>query len=93
MKNNRIQKISYVLVAIVIIAILLINDNGVIKYFKLKNDVNHLNETIETTKKEIKELKLEIDSLKTSDSKIEKVAREKYRMKYENETPVEINEQ
>ena len=91
MTKDRILKIVYVVIALSVITLLFINDNGVIKFLNLKNEINQLDEKIETTKSQIEKLHSEIDSLENSDVKIEQVARDKYRMKYEDEIPVRIN--
>ena len=93
MTKDRILKIVYVVIALSVITLLFINDNGVIKFLNLKNEINQLDEKIETTKFQIEKLNSEIDSLENSDVKIEQVARDKYRMKYEDEIPVRINKQ
>jgi len=92
MSKKALSKLIYFLIFIIIFGILLLNDNGLIKYFKLKKEIVELNSNIEETKKEISRLSEEIDSLQTSDAKIEKVAREKYRMKFKNEQPILIEE-
>jgi len=93
MTKNRILKIIYIIAALIIVALLFINDNGVIKYFSLKKEIKELNVEISNSKIEIEKLSAEIDSLKNSDVKIEQVARDKYRMKFDNEIPVRINKQ
>ena len=92
MLKKSLSKIIYFLIFIFILGLLLFNDNGLIKYFKLKKEIVELNSNIDETKKEISRLSKEIDSLQTSDAKIEKVAREKYRMKFENEQPIFVEE-
>ncbi len=93
MKKDKILKIIYVIIAISAITLLFINDNGVIKFLNLKNEIVQLDKKITTTKLQIKKLNSEIDSLKNSDVKVEQVARDRYRMKYEDEIPVRINKQ
>ena len=93
MTKNRILKISYIIFALIIITLLFINDNGVIKYFTLKKEIKELDSNISSSKLQIEKLSAEIDSLKNSDVKIEQVARDKYRMKFDDEIPVRINKQ
>ncbi len=93
MTKDRIVKIIYVIFVVAIVTLLLVNDNGVVKYFNLKTEIKELDKKIESTKTRIVKLNSEIDSLQNSDVKIEQVAREKYRMKYEDEIPVRINKQ
>ncbi len=93
MTKNKILKIIYIVLALIIITLLFINDNGVIKYFTLKNEIQELNVEINNSRLQIDKLSAEIDSLKNSDVKIEQVARDKYRMKFDNEVPIRINKQ
>ena len=91
--KNKILKIFYIVLALIIITLLFINDNGVIKYFTLQNEIQELNVEINNSKLQIDKLSAEIDSLENSDVKIEQVARDKYRMKFDNEVPIRINKQ
>jgi len=93
MTKNKILKISYIIFALIIITLLFINDNGVVKYFTLKKEIMELDSNISSSKLQIEKLSAEIDSLKNSDVKIEQVARDKYRMKFDDEIPVRINKQ
>ena len=63
------------------IIFLFFNEYGIIRYIKLNNQGNELNEKINEVEKENKRLQAEIDSLENKvPAKIEKVAREKYNM-------------
>jgi len=93
MTKNKILKIVYIIAALIIITLLFINDNGVVKYFSLKEEIRELGEDIKSAKLQIEKLSAEIDSLENSDVKIEQVARDKYRMKFDDEIPVRINKQ
>ncbi len=84
-KEKNILKSIFLVLLVIAILFLLFNDQGIIKYFKLKSELNELDEKIEKSKSELKRLTLEIDSLKNSDKKIEEIAREKYHMKRPNE--------
>lgn len=53
---------------------------GFLRYYELKSQTRALKEEIQGIDQHNDNLKAEIDSLKTRDSKIEKVAREKYNM-------------
>ena len=86
-------KLIYIIAALIVITLLLINDNGVIKYFTLKKEIKELDRNVESSKLQIEKLSAEIDSLKNVDAKIEQVARDKYRMKNVDEIPVRINKQ
>lgn len=93
MTKDRILKAVYIIIAITVITFLFIADNGVLKFLSLKSEISQLDKKIEDTKSQINRLSSEIDSLENSDVKIEQVARDKYRMKYEDEIPVRINKQ
>jgi cell division protein FtsL len=74
-------------------AVLIFNDYGVIKYSKLQNELESLNESIEQTDNENKVLEGEIDSLeKKIPAKIEQTAREKYNMNREGEKVIKMIE-
>ncbi|MEI7811663.1 MAG: septum formation initiator family protein [Ignavibacteria bacterium] len=53
---------------------------GFVRYYRLKSETGKLKMEIQEIEMHNDNLKAEIDSLKTMDSKIEKVAREKYNM-------------
>ena len=88
---QKVLKIVYVIFVLIILVLLLINDNGFIKYLNLKKEITELEQRINNAQLHIDKLNSEIDSLQNSDYKIEQVARDKYRMKYESEIPVKIN--
>ncbi|BDQ04185.1 MAG: septum formation initiator family protein [Ignavibacterium sp.] len=86
----------FLLLAIVFFATmyLLFNSYGVIKYIRLKSELNELNEKIQKLEQENKNLESEIDSIKKGyPSKIEKIAREKYDMIKPNEKKIEFEEE
>lgn len=93
MTKKRVIKLVYLIIALLLMIFLFINNNGLLKYFSLKTELKEMNQKIDNTKQKIEKLNLEIDSLQNNDVKIEKVARDKYRMKYENEIPVRINKE
>jgi len=74
------------------IVFLFFNENGVVKFLKMKNELNQLNNEILKAEERLKILDSEIDSLKTKDEKIEKVAREKFDMMKKNEKAFKIEE-
>lgn len=90
MLKKQFPKIVYLVILSMIVAFLLFSHNGLVKYIQLNNELDNLKTKIEEANSEIKKLDLQIDSLKNSTIKIEKVAREKYRMKYEYEIPIKI---
>jgi cell division protein FtsL len=79
--NPKIKwKIFFVLVFIGLLY-LFFNNFGVIKYMRLKKEVDSLTKQIEMIKAENKKLELEIDSLKNLiPEKIEQIAREKHNL-------------
>ncbi|MEN8138704.1 MAG: septum formation initiator family protein [Bacteroidota bacterium] len=90
MVKQQFPKIIYFIVLAIVLVILIFSDNGLLKYYELNRDLDNLKTKIEEAKSEIQKLDLQIDSLKNSTVKIEKVAREKYRMKYDYEIPIKI---
>jgi len=90
MLKKQFSKIGYLIVFSVLVAILLFNDNGLVKYIELNNELDNLKTKIDEANSEILKLDMQIDSLKNSTVKIETVAREKYRMKYDYEIPIKI---
>ena len=91
MTIQKVLKIVYAIFILLILVFLFNNDNGFIKYFNLKKEITELEQRINNAQLHIDKLNSEIDSLQNSDYKIEQVARDKYRMKYESEIPVKIN--
>ena len=85
-KNNRNKIwILYLIVILGFSTYILFSDYGLLKFFKLKNEIITLQQEINDTERKLNDLDKEIDSLKTSLVKIEKVARERYYMLRENE--------
>ncbi|MBN1300571.1 MAG: septum formation initiator family protein [Melioribacteraceae bacterium] len=85
MLGSKIKKIIFLVIILSLLIFLFFNEYGLIKYFRLKSEITELNMDIERSELEMEQIKMEIDSLKNSLIKIEKVAREKYRMLGENE--------
>ncbi|MDP4115123.1 MAG: septum formation initiator family protein [Bacteroidota bacterium] len=94
MKGNAPKKILYLAGLVMIIAGILyicFNENGLLKLLKLKSEVTELKEQIKAKEEINKKLVGEIDSLKRNvPSKVEQVAREKYKMLKSNEKVFEI---
>jgi cell division protein FtsB len=83
----------YIIVSVVVIGTLylLFNNYGVIKYAKVKSELEDLNTRITQLEEENRRLEAEIDSLKRNvPAKIEKIAREKYDMIRPNEKKIEF---
>ncbi|MCB9247955.1 MAG: septum formation initiator family protein [Ignavibacteriales bacterium] len=84
-KKDRIITWIYFVILIFLVLFLFFNKYGLIKYLELKSEINSIESTIEKSKTEIDSLNENIKSLKNSDTELEKVAREKFLMKKENE--------
>ena len=75
------------------LAYLFFNESGIIKYLKLKGELNSLNEQVTTVQKDNKKMETEIDSLqKKVPAKIERIAREKYDMIRKGEKRIKVIE-
>ncbi len=86
----------YIIASVVAIGtmFLIFNNFGVIKYAKVKNEVEDLNLRITQLEEENRRLEAEIDSIRRNvPAKIEKIAREKYDMIRPNEKKIEFKVQ
>jgi len=95
MAKGKRKFVLYLFIVIIVIGVLYIffNERGVIKYFGLKSQVDSMQVELVKVKLENERLRNEIDSLqKQIPAKMEQVAREKYNMKRESETVIEIEE-
>ncbi|MDY0081940.1 MAG: septum formation initiator family protein [Ignavibacteriaceae bacterium] len=91
LENKKIR--FYIIVTVVVLGALylLFNSYGVVKYLKVKTELDDLNIKITQIEEENKKLEAEIDSLKRNvPAKIEKIAREKYDMIRPNEKKIEF---
>lgn len=92
-KSRKFIVIIIVLFFLTGILFLFFNEYGILKFIKLNNQVNELNEKIRAVELENKRLEAEIDSLENKvPAKIEKVAREKYNMMRPGESKVVVEE-
>lgn len=83
----------YIIAAVVVVGTfyLLFNNFGVVKYAKVKTELEDLSLRITQLEEENRKLEAEIDSLKRSvPAKIEKIAREKFDMIRPNEKKIEF---
>lgn len=71
---------------------LFFNENGILKYIKMKNELRKLDEEINRAEEKLHTLEMEIDSLKNNKEKIEKVAREHYHMLKPSEKVLRVDE-
>lgn len=91
----RLKKRSYILlisIAVVAGLFFLFYKFGIMKYYDLSNQKDELQRKVDEVNLENERLRAEIDSLKTSDAKIEKVAREKYHMLRPGEKAFKVEE-
>lgn len=96
MAKGKSKYVLYTFVFIVVVGLIYIffNERGVVKYMGLKSRVDSIQVELEKVKLENERLKNEIDSLqKKIPAKMEQIAREKYNMKRESETVIEVEEE
>ena len=89
------KNIKYLLVSallITIVSFLLFNEFGIVKYLKLRSEIKEMEFRIKEAEESIVKMNAEIDSLRNSSVKIEKVAREEYHMLRKNEQALEVKE-
>ncbi len=92
-KKKKIVLYTFLVVVIIGVSYILFNEYGMLKYFKIKSELESINMQIETLKEENVRLQNEIDSLKSKiPAKIERTAREEYDMMRENEVKIDVNE-
>lgn len=92
LQSSLVVRIITVLVLIVIIAFLFFNENGILKYLALKNELKELDLKIKFAEKRIRTIEAEIDSLNSSNVKMERVARERYHLMLPNERVLKVEE-
>ncbi|MGK9476521.1 FtsB family cell division protein [Melioribacter sp. OK-6-Me] len=92
--KSKLINFLVLLLFVLLLLYLLLNENGIIKYLKLRGEITELDNKIYQAEKTLYDLQKEIDSLKYSLRTIEKVAREKYHMHkpYEQEILIEEDE-
>ncbi len=92
--KSRLINFLVLLLFVLLLFYLLLNENGIIKYLKLRGELTELDNKIYQAEKTLYDLQKEIDSLKHSLHTIEKVAREKFHMRkpYEQEILIEEDE-
>ena len=92
-KEKKIVFYTFLVVVIVGVFYILFNEYGLLKYSKIKSELESINLQIEELKEENTRLQNEIDSLKNKiPPKIERTAREEYDMMRENEVKIDVNE-
>ena len=97
MKILKTRKFSFYIITILFFftaAYLLFNEDGILKYISLQNDVKKIKNKIIEVEQENKRLEGEIDSLQRKvPAKVEKIAREKYNMIRKGEKTIKIVEE
>jgi cell division protein FtsB len=91
-KKKLILRILALAISLAVLAFMIFNEYGLIKYWNMKKELNQLDNDIRKSEERIKAMEAEIDSLKTSKEKIERVAREKFDMMKKNEKVFKIEE-
>lgn len=92
LEKRKVYNIVFFSLLILAFMYLLFNENGILKYIKAKNEIRRLEQEIQNAEMRLHLLQLEIDSLKTSREKIERVAREKYHMLKPTEKVLKVEE-
>lgn len=95
MSKSQKKMIIRVILGLLIISIssfLFLNENGILKFLSLKSELRELDLKLKSAEEKIKILEAEIDSLNSSNSKIERVARERYHMMLPGERVLRVEE-
>ncbi len=93
MNKGKLKFYLFTIIFIIGLAYLFFNESGILKYLKLKGELNSLNEQVTTVQKDNKKMETEIDSLqKKIPAKVERIAREKYDMIRKGEKRIKVNE-
>ncbi|MDH7603540.1 MAG: septum formation initiator family protein [Melioribacter sp.] len=90
--KRKVYNIIFFSLLILAFMYLLFNENGILKYIKDRREIRKLEQEINDAEMKLHILQLEIDSLKTSKEKIERVAREKYHMLKPTEKVLKVEE-
>ena len=89
-KKKLILRLVALAISLAVLAFMIFNENGLLKYWNMKKEIKELDNDILKAEERIKAMEAEIDSLKTSKEKIERVAREKFDMMKKNEKEFKI---
>jgi len=92
--KQKILLVIFFTIALVGLVYLTFTDTGIIKYVRVKSELDSLKSVVEKLEEENKIISAENDSLlKKIPGKIERVAREKYSMSKKNEIVIKIEKQ
>ncbi len=92
-KLNLKIAIPVMILFFIMVLFFVFNEYGLIRFYKLKSEIEELKIEKEKTDTLIVRKDREIDSLQTNNVKIEKVAREEHRMHKPNEEVIRISEE
>ena len=92
MKNKLVVRVLIALIFLGATAFLVLNENGLLKYLKVRKELKQMDDDIKKAEEKLFLLEHEIDSLKTSKEKLETVAREKFHMMKKTEKVFRIEE-
>jgi cell division protein FtsL len=90
--SSRARFYIYLIAAIIVVAFIVFNSDGLLKYFTLNSQINEIEEQIKAVETKLDSLNREIELLKNDNKKIEKVAREKFNMHKPDEIPIRVEE-
>lgn len=92
MNKKLVVRIIILLLFSGMLAFVVFNDNGLIKFLRLRSEINKIDKEIDAAKQRLDLLEMEIDSLQTNKYKLERVAREKFHMAKPSEKTFLIEE-
>ncbi len=94
LSNQKILLVIFFTIALAGFSYLTFNETGIVKYVKVKSEVDSLKAVVKKLEEENKIISAENDSLvKKIPAKIERIAREKYSMSKKNEIVIKIEKQ
>jgi cell division protein DivIC len=92
--SNQVSKnsgsILVFIIVLSIIAVFLFADRGTVLFYKSYSDKEKLEDEIQQLEKKLDQLKIEKEKLESDPKYIEKIAREKYKMKKKNEKVYQV---
>ncbi|MCK9424686.1 MAG: septum formation initiator family protein [Ignavibacteriaceae bacterium] len=92
--NQKILLVIFFTIALAGFSYLAFNETGIVKYIKVKSELDSLKAVVKSLEVENKIISAENDSLlKKVPAKIERIAREKYSMGKKNEIVIKIEKQ
>ncbi len=92
MNNKLVIRILIAVVFLSASAFIVFNENGLLRFLKIRKELKQMDSEIKKAEEKLFMLEREIDSLKTSKVKLERVAREKYHMLKKTEKVFRIEE-